>query len=100
MLPEIAAEALHFLPRRDLDKACAVSVWLDAMISQCCSVYPLRPVRKVALYPLGDDLKLNVSSFDEVHSEISNSFSSLDEAAHHTGCILRHSFVEDFDVNI
>lgn len=31
MLPEIAADALHFLARVDLDKARGVSKWLDAL---------------------------------------------------------------------
>jgi hypothetical protein len=34
MLTEIAAEALHFLSRRDLDETSAVSKWLDATIAQ------------------------------------------------------------------
>ncbi|KAH7704307.1 hypothetical protein AAVH_28497, partial [Aphelenchoides avenae] len=33
---------LHFLSRRDLDKASGVSKWLDRMIAQCCELYPLR----------------------------------------------------------
>ncbi|KAH7707726.1 hypothetical protein AAVH_25028 [Aphelenchoides avenae] len=54
MLPDVAAEMVHFLSRRDLDKASGVSKWLDRMIAQC-EVYPLRPFgdyyRPIALSP-------------------------------------------------
>ncbi|KAH7713680.1 hypothetical protein AAVH_18958 [Aphelenchoides avenae] len=55
MLPDIAAEVLRFLSRRDLDKACGVSKWLKAMIAQCCEVYPLRLVQRVELLPYWND---------------------------------------------
>lgn len=44
---------VHFYSRRDLDKACAVSKWLDALIAQCCDVFTLRPVFEVKLLPVG-----------------------------------------------
>lgn len=60
MLSEIACEVLRFLSRRDLDRACAVSKWLDAMIAQSCGVFPLRPVHTVELHRYFDYFHLNV----------------------------------------
>lgn len=33
MLPEIAADVLLFLTRRDLDNACGISKWFDALVA-------------------------------------------------------------------
>jgi hypothetical protein len=88
MLPEIAAEVLHLLSRRDLDKACAVSKWLDALIAQFCDVYPLRSVDKVQLYPRENDfIEVNFREIEEK----TYSFSSVDEAVHIAGSFLRRS---------
>lgn len=97
MLPEIAAEALHFLTRRDLDKACGVSKWLDALIAQCCAVYPLRPVHKVAVLPCRDSFTLKVW---EKHDSVTvYSFSNMYEAVQRAASFLRHSHVEEFAVS-
>lgn len=48
MQPDIAAEVLRFLSRRDLDKACTFRK-LDALISQTCNMCPLRSVLSVAV---------------------------------------------------
>ncbi|KAH7707727.1 hypothetical protein AAVH_25029 [Aphelenchoides avenae] len=99
MLTEIAAEVLRFLTRRDLDKTCAISKWLDAMISQCCELHPLRPVHEVSLYPDGDGSALNVGiekddSGDSGIGRTTDIFSSMDEAVHFVASLLRHSYVE------
>lgn len=100
MLPEIAAEALHFLSRRDIDRASAVSKWLDAMIVKCCEVFPLRPVASVALYQSLEDFVLEVRGANDGDSETSHSFRSMDEAAHFVGCIVRNSYVEQIRVRL
>lgn len=97
MLPEIAAEALHFLSRRDLDKASAVSRWFDAMIAKCCDEYPLRPVFEVALDNYENNLTLSVRT-EKDHAGTDHSFGSMDEAAHFVGSILRHSYVQELKV--
>ncbi|KAH7710492.1 hypothetical protein AAVH_22230 [Aphelenchoides avenae] len=96
MLAEIAAEVVQFLSRRDLDKACAVSKWLDALISHYCETCPLRRVFEVKLLPLGMyDFMPTVFIDANQNPDIFDSFNSLDEAVHSTGSILRHSYVED-----
>lgn len=97
MLPDVAADVLHFLSRRDLDKACGLSKWLDAMIAKCCEQYPLRPVHRVAL-SRREASTLNVGINADGQSITDRSFSSLEEAARFTGTILRHSFVKYFQV--
>ncbi|KAH7721797.1 hypothetical protein AAVH_10644 [Aphelenchoides avenae] len=69
MLPDVAAEALYFMTRRDLDKACGVSKWLDAIIAHCFEVYPLRRVRSVELFPSGNEFTLQVWDNDHWNSE-------------------------------
>lgn len=93
MLSDIAAEVLHFLTRRDLDKAAGVSKWLDALIAQCCEVYPLRPVHKMELYRRGEYFMPTVCVNVEGPSGTSHSFSTMTEAAHFAGYILRKSRV-------
>lgn len=87
MLSEIAAEVLHFLSRRDLDKASGVSKWLDAMIGKCCEIYPLRPVAKVSLYPCWDDSRLAVTIDEDGNSETFHSFGSMNEAIRFAGLV-------------
>ncbi|KAH7710491.1 hypothetical protein AAVH_22229 [Aphelenchoides avenae] len=97
MLYEVAAEVLLFLTRRDLDRVCAISKWLDALIAQSCNVFPLRPVRAVSLFPRWNRFMLLVSNkTDGRRSKTHHSFSSMYEAVHLAGSILRHSFVERF----
>lgn len=80
MLPEIAAETLHFLSRRDLDEACGVSKWLDTLIAQTCEMYPLRAVLFVRLDWCGKEFKLYVSTFGGKYASTRHSFASMDEA--------------------
>lgn len=96
MLADIAAEALHFLTRWELDKACALSKWLDALIAERFDVYPLRPVALVNLYPResGYELDLRIQDGTDLHRY--QSFTSVDEAVRFTGSILRHSYVDRF----
>lgn len=99
MLPEIAADVLHFMSRCDLDKACGVSKWLDAMIVQCCEVYPLRRVAKIALYESRNDFTPTISFWkDDDDTVTRHSFSNMDEAACFAGAILRSSYVESLGV--
>lgn len=97
MVPEIAAEALRFLTRRELDKASAVSKWLDAMIAHCCKVYPLRPVFGIVLRPCGNDSTPAVAIETDVLSS-SHSFGSMDEAIYFVCSLLRQSLVEMLEV--
>lgn len=96
MLPVIAAEALHFLSRRDLDKACAVSKYIDAMIAKCFDVYPLRPVASILLW--WDELMPKFPIDDNEFPRPERSFSSMDDAAHFVGSVLHHSYVERLQV--
>lgn len=98
MLSEIAADVLHFLARRDLDKACGISKWLDALISQCCEVYPLRRVPSVLLYRCYDLTPTIVIKKDDA-ALIDHSFGSMEEAAHFAASILRSSYVEVLEVS-
>lgn len=98
MLPKNVAEALQFLTRRHLDKASAVSRWLDAMITRYCDVYPLRQVATVELhYQCVNDFTLKVWTTED-ESPLALSFGSMDEAASFGGAILRHSYVDDLEV--
>lgn len=98
MLPEIAAEALHFLSRRDLDKTCAVNKWLDALIAHCCDVLPLRLVARVTLYPRG---RRHVVMIEEHLGTVSDncSFRGRDEDMHFCGSVLHHSYVDFLQVS-
>lgn len=97
MLPELAAEALHFLSRRDLDIACAVSKWLDALIAQCCAVYPLRSVYKVHLLQSRSSSQFLVY-YEKDDALPQQSFGHMDEAVHFAGSVFRNSFVKYFQV--
>lgn len=77
MLPEITAEAVRFLSRRDLIRACGVSQWLDAMIAQCCDVFPLRPVHRVALLPSRNKFKLKVTVNEDEDSRTYHSLTNM-----------------------
>lgn len=96
MLPDIVAEVLHFLSRRDLDKASAASKLLDGIIAQCCEVYPLRTVHIVALYQI--DYLDDFTTYVRFNGGLPTSFGSMDEAARFAGSILRHSFVAELEV--
>lgn len=96
MLAEIVAGALHFLTRRDLDKASAVSKWLDALIAQCCDVDPLRPVASVTLRRRRNDFTLFVVA--KTISRTHHSFKSVDESVRITASTLRRSYVELLEV--
>lgn len=98
MLPDIASEALLFLTRRDLDKACAISKWLDAMIARCCGVYPFRTVERVWLIQSSSDYTLRVW-IENYGDSTDNPFRTMDEAVHLAGPILRQSYVKYFEVN-
>lgn len=100
MLSDIAAEVLHFLTRRDLDKACAVSKWLDAMIAQCCDGVPLRPVYSVRLFSCWDGFGLKVCVGSHLDSWIDQWFCSLDDALRFAGAILRHSHIKVLHVSL
>lgn len=89
MLPEVAAEALRFLSRRDLDRASAVSKWLDALIAQCFELYPLRPMHKIEVRPINDvALKVVIQRLPPPATPSAatwgahHSFGSMDEAVH------------------
>lgn len=97
MLPDVAAEALRFLTRRELDNACGASKWLDAMIARSCDVFSLRSVRKVALYPCWNGFTLKVWT-DNDDSGRDHSFKSLDDAAGFAVLVLRRSYVGDLQV--
>ncbi|KAH7700256.1 hypothetical protein AAVH_32624, partial [Aphelenchoides avenae] len=94
MLSEIAADVLHFLTRRDLDKACGVSKWLDALMAQCCEVYPLRRVAKISLHQRGNDFAPTVVITKDDGAVTNHSFSSMDEAARFTAFALCHSYLD------
>ncbi|KAH7703381.1 hypothetical protein AAVH_29447, partial [Aphelenchoides avenae] len=95
MLPEIAAEALCFLSRRDLDRACAVSKWLDALIAQCCSVYPLRQVFEVEMRPCRKEFRVTFGGYETKDSMKCHTFVWLNEAVDFTGSTLRNSYVKN-----
>lgn len=102
MLPDIVAEVLHFVSRRDLDKACGVSKWLDAIIAQCCAVYPFRPVRSVSLHSRRSDIQSSRHFvFVETNGglQTNQTFCSMDEAALFVGCVLRNLFVEILEIS-
>lgn len=99
MLPEIAAEAMHFLSRRDLNETWGVSKWLDSLIAQTCDVYPLRPVLFARLDWCGNEFKLYISTFGWKYASTRQSYASMDEAVRFLGHIFRHSFVERLEVN-
>lgn len=94
MLSEIAIEVLHFLARRDLDKASGVNKWLDALIANYCEGYPLRVVHRVYMsrYKKG----VSVTVMEDLFSGTDYSFStgSMCEALHFAGTVLRHSYVK------
>jgi hypothetical protein len=98
MLPEIAAEVLHFLSRRDLDKACGVSKWLDALIPQCFEVYPLRPVLSVHLLPMWKDFPPTVLIWEMASSWTDRWFGSMDKAVKFAVSVLRRSYVQHLRV--
>lgn len=98
MLPEIAAEVLLFLNRRDLDKACGVSKWLDLTIVNSCDVYPLRPVARVELSPPCDIMDATVIVAELPFVDMGYEFSSMDEAVSFAASIIRHSYVESLQV--
>lgn len=99
MLPKIATEALHFPTRRDLDKVCGVSKWLDKLIAQTCETYPLRAVDCVKLHRCGDDFILNVSTIVAKYARTRYLFATMDEAVRFLGRIFRHSYIERLEVN-
>jgi hypothetical protein len=100
MVPETAAEVLHFLTRRDLDKACCASKWLDVLIAQCCKAYPLRPVRRVVLLPSENDFTPGVVIDEEGHPATDHQFDSVNEAVHFACATLRNSYVENLEVTL
>lgn len=97
MLPEIAVEALHFLSRRDLDKACAVSKSIDAITAKYFDVFPLRPVASISLRLWYESMP-EVSIVDDEFPLPERLLSSLEEAVHFVGSVLRHSYVESLEV--
>lgn len=98
MLPNVATEVLHFLSRRDLDKARGVSKQLDALIDHYCKMYPFCPVHKVALYKRVHDLTLKLWITDDVVSRMCHELSCMNEALPFCGSILRHSYVANLQV--
>lgn len=110
MLPDLAAEALQFLTRRDLDKACAVSKWLDSLLAQCCGVYPLRPVFRIELRSRssGDSNKRRFGTYlpqrpvifiyEEGKPGMSYPCISTDDVVCHGSSVLRHSYVDTLQV--
>lgn len=98
MLADIAAEALHILTRRNLDKACVVNKQFNGLIDLYSEVYPLRSVFKVELLPSVSDFKLTVLIEEKRDSGTYHTFGGMDEAVHYTASILRHSDVEHLEV--
>lgn len=58
--PEIAAEALHFLSRRNLGKICVVNKQLNGLIDLYGDVYTHRSAYRVGLLPSVSNFKLFV----------------------------------------
>lgn len=98
MLAEIAAEALHFLTRRDLDKLCVVNKQFNGLIDLYCDVDALRSVFKVELLPSISDVKLTVLIEEKRDSGTYHTFGGMDEVVYFIGSILRHSNVERLEV--
>lgn len=98
MLAEIAAEALHFLTRRDLDKLCVVNKQFNGLIDLYCDVDALRSVFKVELLPSISDVKLTVLIEEKRDSGTYHTFGGMDEVVYFIGSILRHSNVERLEL--
>ncbi|KAH7672970.1 hypothetical protein AAVH_42551, partial [Aphelenchoides avenae] len=100
MLPVVAVEVLLFLGRRDLDKLCAISTRLEALMAAACATYPFRRVHQVHLSCHMDNN--NVASVFDVsivenqgHETAFHLFETLDEALTYLAPFFRRSYVDE-----
>lgn len=99
MLPEIAVESLRFLGPRDLDKMCATSKWLEALIAFACPKFPFRRVHTVFLrtrFHQEVDTSLFIVDIDVEEKErkrlLKQSFDTFDEALLYASPYLRGTY--------
>ncbi|KAH7703236.1 hypothetical protein AAVH_29597, partial [Aphelenchoides avenae] len=103
MLHVVAVEALLFLSRRDLDKMCAVSTRLEALLAAACGTYPFRRLRRVDLedYKAKDDpSKFDVCILDDGVEVAFHLCETLDEALTFLAPFYRHTYVDEFRVHL
>ncbi|KAH7712330.1 hypothetical protein AAVH_20337 [Aphelenchoides avenae] len=108
MLPVVAVEVLLFMSRRDLDKMCAVSTRLEALLAAAC---PFRRMYRVSLttevhdvYEDEDDevsvTLFAVSILDDHGEPVYRAFATFDEALAFLTPFFRRTYVDEFQMRL